>query len=141
METALSIFTARSLFAIDDEDYSMIIKLALKEAGFEGSSDLACSSEELKEGITERALPRGGSYWISSTRSNDWRECVPYLKEDKNYTKIPVVVLTAVESQADIDFCRRFDRCSHVDKPRSFDCWMVCTEKIIRRKSMGWNNH
>ena len=141
MENALSISTARSiLLAVDDEDYSVITQLALERSGFEGSLHLACSSEELKRALQKVHSPDLVVLDLN-TKSNDWRECVQYLKEDKNYKKIPVVVLTAVKDQADIDFCMRFDRCSYVDKPRSFDDWRACTEKMIHRKFMGRNPH
>jgi CheY-like chemotaxis protein len=127
----LSASECRILFAEDDEDFYVITRFALEQAGFTGKLDLIQNCRALMRYLEKRESP---SLIILDlkTRPDDWRAALQELKKDTRYEDIPVVVLTATSEPRDIALCERYRGCSYIQKPSTFEDWRVCMEDMIR---------
>ncbi|RJR50877.1 MAG: response regulator [Desulfobacteraceae bacterium] len=121
------------VLAEDDEDFLMIMRLALEDAGFAGKFDLVRNYRSLLGYLQEKEKP-GMIILDLKTKPEDWRTALQGLKSHKLYKSIPVVVLTASDDPEDIDLCRRYRRCSIIQKPSNFPDWRTCMKNLIRTR-------
>lgn len=120
------------VLAEDDEDFLMIMRLALEDAGYAGKLDLVRDYRSLL-GYLQKGEPRLIILDLKN-KPEDWRTALRGLKSHQRYKSIPVVVLTASDDQEDIDLCKRYRRCSIIQKPSTFPDWRTCMKNLIRTK-------
>jgi CheY-like chemotaxis protein len=123
--------TKSFVLAEDDEDFLMIMRLALEAAGFAGKLDLVNNYRALIGYLQEREEPNLIILDLK-TAPDDWRTALRGLKGHERYKSIPVAVLTASSEQEDIDLCRRYRGCSLIQKPSNFSAWRICMKNLIR---------
>lgn len=121
------------LLAEDDEDFHLILKFALEEAGFRGTADTVQSGSELFEYLAKVAFP---SFIILDFHPpNDWREILKHLKGDSRLKPIPVIVLCANALKETVDFCESFENCYCVKKPMEMGDWVSFMRDTLRKYS------
>ncbi|RJR40872.1 MAG: response regulator [Desulfobacteraceae bacterium] len=121
------------LLAEDDEDFLMIMKLALEDTGFAGRLDLVRDYRSLLGYLQQKEEPRLIILDLKN-KPEDWRTALRGLKTHHLYKSIPVVVLTASDDQEDIDLCKRYRRCSIIQKPSTFTDWRTCMKNLVRTR-------
>ncbi len=117
------------LLAEDDDDFFFIIKCSLELAGFRGRLELVQNLRMFKEHFEGGGAPDLIiiDFGISP---NYWRSALEYLKKEKRFLSIPLVILSADHEGAEV--LEEFPKCFHVLKPHSFEDWKACMEEIIR---------
>jgi len=126
--------TNHLVLAEDDEDFLMIMRLALEDAGFAGKLDLVNNYQALMGYLQQREKPKLIILDLK-TKPDDWRTALRGLKEHDRFKSIPVVVLTASSDPEDIDLCKSYRRCSFIQKPSTFPDWKTCMKNLIRIKN------
>ncbi len=131
------------LLADDDLDYHLVVKCALEEIGFKGVLQGVKNGMELMD-----YLRRSGKHRLSLTPDlilldlnmpeKDGRSALHEIKSDPSLRTIPVAVLTASDSDEDIELCRRFMRCSYAEKPATFKEWIRRLEEILSDHLPSW---
>lgn len=130
--------------AEDDPDDRIILSEAFRENGIELSSlRFALDGQELME-IIQQEIPSLLILDLNLPRK-DGREVLRDLKSNPAYRKIPVVVLTTSNSQAEVEKCYDLGANSFVVKPDSYielvnivrcikEFWMETAKISIPRK-------
>lgn len=124
------------VLAEDDEDFLMIMRLALEHAGFAGKLYLVKNYRSLMGYLQEREKPNLIVLDLKIA-PDDWRTALRGLKGNERYKCIPVVVLTASTDPEDVDLCERYCGCSYIEKPSTFAAWTACMENLIELSSRG----
>ncbi len=119
------------LFAEDDEDFFVITRYALEQAGFTGVLKRVKSSRELMSYLQESGGKPHLILLDLHTTSKDWRAALQEIKGDERYREIPVVVLSARDPE-DHQLSAKYPECAYIEKPLDFGSWKACMEGMVR---------
>jgi CheY-like chemotaxis protein len=119
------------VLAGDDEDFLMIIKLALEHTWYRGGLMVALNAGELIELLTKISNP---SIVIMDfqTSPNDWYIALNRLKRNKRFEHIPVVVLSSSVGRKRMEG-EDLPNCTYIEKPASFEGWRKAMADVLRR--------
>lgn len=130
------------LMAEDDEDDRLLTEEAFREANLNCGIDFVNDGEELLNYLAQRGLyaephpsPRPSLILLDlNMPKKDGREALKEIKNNPLLRRIPVVVLTTSQDQADIDLAYDLGANAFISKPLSFDALV----RIIRSLGDYW---
>lgn len=119
------------LLAEDDEDFLLIIKLALEQIRCAVPLGTVRNPRDLMRHLRERAIPSVIilDFYVAP---NDWRFTLKDENMQKRLRRIPIVVLCSSDDREDIEICEKFKSCTYRQKPSSFEGWTECMNDILR---------
>ncbi|MFH1746058.1 MAG: response regulator [Planctomycetota bacterium] len=128
------------LVAEDDPDDRMLVREALANSRLANNLRFVADGEELLDYLRRRAqysnpasAPRPGLILLDlNMPRKDGREALRELKADSDLRRIPVVVLTTSQAEADICRCYNLGASSFIVKPVSFEA-LVEVMKTLER--------
>lgn len=126
------------LLGEDDEDFHLIMRLALEHAGFSGLLQTVRTAADLTLWLRDREVP---ALIIMDLHlpPNEWRATLRAVKEEKRYQVTPVYVFTTCRDRETRPL-EPLPNCSYLQKPMSFEGWCACMEEILS-KSLAWSSH
>ena len=130
------------LMAEDDEDDRLLTEEAFREANLNCSIDFVKDGEELLNYLTQRGLyaepntsPRPSLILLDlNMPKKDGREVLKEIKTNPLLRRIPVIVLTTSQDQADFDLAYDLGANAFISKPLSFEALV----RIIRSLGDYW---
>lgn len=121
------------LMADDDMDYHLIARCALLEVGFRGMFQGVSNGVELMDYLYRRSRSNPDLIILDLNMPElDGRSCLQEIKGKNSLCHIPVAVLTTSTRKEDIEFCKRFRKCTYSVKPASFSEWVCLLGGMLR---------
>jgi CheY-like chemotaxis protein len=119
------------LIAEDNEDHYLLIRDALREAGFTHELPWVENGQDLLEYLQHKE-PRPDLILLDlNMPKKDGREALQEIQSHPRLREIPVVVLTTSKSEEDRLRSHELGAQSFVTKPLTFDQWVDCMKKIL----------
>lgn len=126
------------LIAEDDEGHAALIKRNLKRAGISNKIIHFSDGEEALNFFydTEKEEPKlgsGSSYLLLldiRMPRVDGVEVLQRLKEDPNFKKIPVIMLTTTDDPREIEKCHHIGCSSYITKPIDYDDFVKAIQHL-----------
>lgn len=122
------------LVAEDDEDDRLLMQDALAEANFEGRLIFVHDGEDLMEHLNdqrEKSMPDLILLDLNMPRK-DGREALREIKSDRDFRRIPLIVLTTSNDMDDIFQCYDSGANSFITKPPTFEGLVDALKTIIQ---------
>lgn len=119
------------LLAEDDDDFLLIIKLALQHAGFSGSLQAVQTAGDLILRVRDGEEPDLVVLDLHNAQ-NDWPSTLRALKGEGRHPGIPVYVFTTFRD-LETRPLESFPGCVYLRKPMSFPEWCACMQEVLAK--------